>query len=106
MNPDRDFSCMAADVIENADTSQWIAVLPLGAHEQHGPHLPFETDTVIASGIACRLAGAIEDNIPVTFLPAEPVGYSVEHMDYPGSKTLGYDEAVNRCRFKHCQTNE
>jgi creatinine amidohydrolase len=37
-----------------ADRADWIAVLPLGAHEQHGPHLPFETDTIIASGIARR----------------------------------------------------
>ncbi|MGL4197386.1 MAG: creatininase family protein, partial [Allorhizobium sp.] len=36
------------------DRSDWIAVLPLGAHEQHGPHLPFETDTIIATGIAQR----------------------------------------------------
>jgi len=96
VNPDRDYSLMTAETIANADTSQWIAVLPLGAYEQHGPHLPFETDSIIASGIACRLAGALDAEMPVTFLPAEPVGYSIEHMDYAGSKTLGFDEAVNR----------
>ena len=87
VNPDRDYSRMTAETIANADTSQWIAVLPLGAHEQHGPHLPFETDSIIASGIACRLAGALDAEMPVTFLPAEPIGYSIEHMDYAGSKT-------------------
>ncbi|OWV87167.1 creatininase [Rhizobium sp. N122] len=73
-----------------------IAVLPLGAHEQHGPHLPFETDTLIAEGIAGRLQVALPAGLPVTFLPAESVGYSIEHMDVEGTKTLAFDEAVNR----------
>lgn len=73
-----------------------IAVLPLGAHEQHGPHLPFETDTLIAEGIAGRLKAALPAVLPVTFLPAESVGYSIEHMDIEGTKTLAFDEAVNR----------
>lgn len=73
-----------------------IAVLPLGAHEQHGPHLPFETDTLIAEGIAQRLKAALPAGLPVTFLPAESVGYSIEHMDVEGTKTLAFDEAVHR----------
>ncbi|TCL91812.1 creatinine amidohydrolase [Rhizobium sp. PP-WC-2G-219] len=73
----------------------WIAVLPLGAHEQHGPHLPFETDTLIADGVVERLIAARGD-LPVTVLPTEPVGYSIEHMDVAGTKTLTYHEAVER----------
>ncbi|NYJ12731.1 creatinine amidohydrolase [Rhizobium leguminosarum] len=73
-----------------------IAVLPLGAHEQHGPHLPFETDTLIAEGIAGRLKAALPAGLPVTFLPVESVGYSIEHMDVEGTKTLAFDEAVDR----------
>ncbi|MBD9558695.1 creatininase family protein [Ensifer sp. ENS03] len=74
----------------------WIAVLPLGAHEQHGPHLPFETDTLIAEGIVSRTIAVLPADLPVTFLPAEPVGYSIEHMDVAGTRTLAYDEAVER----------
>ncbi|HEV7317022.1 MAG TPA: creatininase family protein [Ensifer sp.] len=74
----------------------WIAVLPLGAHEQHGPHLPFETDTLIAEGIVTRTIAALPGDLPVTFLPVEPVGYSIEHMDVAGTRTLTYDEAVQR----------
>lgn len=73
-----------------------IAVLPLGAHEQHGPHLPFETDTIIAAGVAERLAAALPAGLDVRFLPVEPVGYSIEHMDVAGTKTLTFDAAVNR----------
>lgn len=76
--------------------SDMIVVLPLGAHEQHGPHLPFETDTVIAEGIAARVAEALPENLNVNFLPAQPVGYSVEHMDTEGTQSLAFAEAVNQ----------
>ncbi|NTF43280.1 creatininase family protein [Rhizobium rhizogenes] len=78
------------------ERAKWIVVLPLGAYEQHGPHLPFETDTLIAEGIVARLKTALPANVPVTFLAAEPVGYSIEHMDVAGSKSLAFDEAVQR----------
>ena len=74
----------------------WIAVLPLGAHEGHGPHLPFDTDTLIAAGIVARLIDALPADLPVTFLSVEPVGYSPEHLDVPGTKSLAYGEAIER----------
>ncbi|MBA8881224.1 creatininase family protein [Phyllobacterium myrsinacearum] len=74
-----------------------IALLPLGAHEQHGPHLPFETDSLIAQGLISRLKPALPSRLSVDFLPVEPVGYSIEHMDVAGTKTLAFDEAV--CRW-------
>ncbi len=76
--------------------SPTIAVLPLGATEQHGPHLPFETDTIIADAIAKRVEAQMPIHINALFLDAEPVGYSPEHMDFTGSKTLDFDEAINR----------
>lgn len=82
--------------LPNEVRKDWIAVLPLGAHEQHGPHLPFDTDTLIAGGIAQRLMALMPSDLPVTFLPTEPVGYSVEHMDVAGTKTLAFDEAISR----------
>ena len=94
--PLADFKSMAASSIRPADTSDWIAVLPLGATEQHGPHLPLETDTLIASGLVERLKIALPKKLQVTFLPVEPVGYSPEHLDYPGSRSLAFDEAINR----------
>ena len=71
-------------------------MLPLGAHEQHGPHLPFETDTIIAAGIADRANAQLPGTLDVMFLPVEPVGYSIEHMDVAGTKTLSFEEAVSR----------
>lgn len=78
------------------DRADWIAVLPLGAHEGHGPHLPLETDTLIAEGIVSRLMDVLPAHLPVTILPTEPVGYSPEHLDVPGTLSLGYAEAVER----------
>ncbi len=76
--------------------AHWIAVLPLGAHEGHGPHLPFETDWLIADAIVERLVATLPADLPVTFLPTEKVGYSPEHLDVPGTQSLGWDEAVRR----------
>ncbi|MFZ2102370.1 MAG: creatininase family protein [Oricola sp.] len=78
------------------DAAKWIAVLPLGATEQHGPHLPFETDSLIAEAIVERLIVRLPDSAPVVFLPVETVGYSPEHMHVPGTQTLDWDQAVRR----------
>lgn len=78
------------------DRADWIAILPLGAHEGHGPHLPLDTDTLIAEGIVTRLMAVLPAHLPVTILPTEPVGYSPEHLDVPGTRSLGYAEAVER----------
>lgn len=77
---------------ENSD----IAVLPLGATEQHGPHLPPETDTLIAEAVCRRACGLLPPSLSVTVLPAEPVGYSPEHLYSPLTRSLAYDEAVER----------
>lgn len=76
--------------------SDMIVVLPLGAHEQHGPHLPFETDTIIAEGLVARINEALPANLNVNFLPVQPVGYSIEHMDVEGTQSLAFSEAVNQ----------
>ncbi len=73
-----------------------IAILPLGATEQHGPHLPLETDTIIAGAMGSMVIDRLPDAIDALLLDVEPVGYSPEHMDFPGSKTLAFDEAINR----------
>jgi len=79
-----------------AEAAQWIAVLPLGATEQHGPHLPFETDSLIAEAVVERLIERLPDSAPVVFLPVEEVGYSPEHMHVAGTKSLEWDQAIRR----------
>lgn len=80
----------------SGDNNGWIAVLPLGATEQHGQHLPAQTDSLIAAGIVVRLAERLPAEAKVTFLPVEEIGYSPEHLDYAGSLSLSYDDAIRR----------
>ena len=73
-----------------------LAVLPLGATEQHGPHLPPETDCIIAEAMAERVAGAVRDTIDVTILPVERTGYSPEHASWPETRSRPFAEAAER----------
>lgn len=73
------------------DMSQVIAVLPVAAVEQHGPHLPVRVDSAINAGIMARLAERLPQDIPALILPMQPVGKSVEHTAYPGTLTLSYE---------------
>ena len=61
-------------------------VVPLGSTEQHGPHLPLDTDTTIAVTVAERAAAAVPDAIVA---PALPVGASGEHAGFAGTLSTG-----------------
>ncbi len=75
-------------------TRRWIAVLPLAAVEQHGPHLPLGVDSFIAEAYLGRVRKILPAELPVTFLPTQRVGVSVEHLAYPGTLTLSAATAV------------
>ena len=63
-----------------------VLAVPLGATEQHGPHLPLCTDTDIAVALCERLAAARAD---VLVAPALPYGSSGEHAGFPGTLSIG-----------------
>ena len=64
-----------------------VVVLPIGAIEQHGPHLPLSVDTDINRGLVRATVERLAErgDLPVLFLPTMPVGKSTEHLDFPGS---------------------
>ncbi|MGI9371770.1 MAG: creatininase family protein [Hyphomicrobiales bacterium] len=76
------------------DTSDWIAVLPLAAVEQHGPHLPVGVDAFIAEGLVDRTAAALGDDSKATFLPVQQVCKSNEHISFPGTLTIGWHSTI------------
>lgn len=73
-----------------------IAVLPLGATEQHGPHLPFETDSLIVEGIVSAMKPNLPTSFKVRFLPTETIGYSPEHLDFHGTRSLSAQACIER----------
>jgi len=94
MAPPRDWTEIHWPDISGAGPARWIAVLPLAATEQHGPHLPLGTDVMIAQAYLARVHEMLPDTIPATFLPLQPVGISTEHVDYPGTLTLPTETAL------------
>ncbi|MBR0826571.1 creatininase family protein [Bradyrhizobium manausense] len=94
MTPPRDWTEIRWPDTAPGDRARWIAVLPLAATEQHGPHLPLETDVMIADAYLARVGELLPDTVPATFLPVQPVGISTEHIDYPGTLTLPTEAAL------------
>jgi mycofactocin precursor peptide peptidase len=71
-----------------ATGARMVLAVPLGSLEQHGPHLPFDTDTRIAVAVAGGLAACCER---VVVAPAVPYGASGEHAGFPGTLLVGHE---------------
>src|SRR6478736_1078208 len=94
--PKRDWMEMTwADIAAAGEAvRRWIAVLPLAAVEQHGPHLPLGVDAYIAEAYLARVRKILPETLPATFLPVQRVGVSAEHLSYPGTLTLSAATAI------------
>lgn len=77
---------------DELDPARTVALLPVAAIEQHGPHLPVSVDAVINDGIVARAAAVLGDHVPVLQMPTQRTGKSNEHLAYPG--TLSHDAAT------------
>ncbi|MCB2219550.1 MAG: creatininase family protein [Bacteroidetes bacterium] len=80
----------AGDRLQEVD----IAILPVGAIEQHGPHLPLDTDAFDADYLAKRIAEACSDPKPLV-LPLVSYGVSYHHDDFPGTISISNDTLAN-----------
>lgn len=96
--PARDWDQIDWPQIADGDPQNWIAVLPLGATEQHGHHLPLGTDNFIAQAFLQRVRDVLPKKSPAIFLPLQPVGLSVEHTAFPGTLTMPSDVALKSWR--------
>ncbi len=72
-----------------SDSDSRIALLPVAAVEQHGPHLPLGTDAYILEAVLARLSNSPPEKAEVLILPMQSIGDSTEHSDFPG--TLSQD---------------
>jgi creatinine amidohydrolase len=80
----RDFAALHT----NGDAARTIAVLPVAATEQHGPHLPLSVDTVLVDGVIAAALPHLAADLRVLILPTQAVGLSPEHARFAGTLTL------------------
>ncbi len=89
--PKRRWQDMTTRDFAAAPGHNWVAILPVAAIEQHGPHLPLSTDTTIGEAYMARVLELLPDDLPATFLPIQAIGKSNEHIASPGTLTLSWD---------------
>lgn len=69
-----------------------VVLVPVGSTEQHGPHLPVDTDAVIAQAVAEQLAhGLMADGVDTVVAPRVNYGASGEHAGFPGTISVGHE---------------
>ncbi|HAL39565.1 MAG TPA: creatininase [Polaromonas sp.] len=76
------------------DLTCCIAVLPVAAIEQHGPHLPLNVDATLVDGVIAAALPHLPPTLPVLFLPTQSVGLSPEHARFAGTLTLKADTVI------------
>lgn len=86
--PTRFWSDLSTADFAALDRGRAIAVLPVAATEQHGPHLPLSVDTDLVNGVVAAALPHIAPDLPALFLPTQAVGFSPEHTRFAGTLTL------------------
>ena len=86
--PTRFWSELSTADFAALDLARTIAVLPVAATEQHGPHLPLSVDTDIVNGVVQAALPHLAASLPALFLPTQAVGFSPEHTRFAGTLTL------------------
>ena len=69
-------------------TRRALLIVPIGACEQHGPHLPLDVDRALVDGLIASAIAHFPAELPVLFLPTQSVGFSPEHTRFAGTLTL------------------
>lgn len=89
--PTRAFTDLTSGEVAGSVSEESVLCIPIGSTEQHGPHLPLNTDTIIASRIANRIVSAFGDTYDLWLLPALEYGLSPEHMWAPGTLSFSVE---------------
>ena len=80
--------------IRDLDKTKGVVLLPVGAIEQHGPHLPVTTDTLLVTNVLKRAMQLLPLNVPAWRLPAVSYGKSNEHASFPGTISLSAETLI------------
>ena len=94
---------VSSEEFSKLDPECTVAVFPVGAIEQHGPHLPVGVDAIIAEAIATRALEQLSAEVPALLLPTSKIGKSNEHIDFPGTLTFSA-ETLTRMWFETGQS--
>ncbi|WP_018266713.1 creatininase family protein [Methylosinus sp. LW4] len=94
MLPSRYWIDLATTEFRDLEMERVIAVLPIAAVEQHGPHLPVGVDAEIMRGMIERVVDRLPDDLDALFLPLQAIGVSIEHGDFPGTLSLSHETAL------------
>lgn len=92
--PSRFWADWATTDFAALDRARAIAVLPVAATEQHGPHLPLSVDTDLVDGVVQASLVHLSADLPVLFLPTQSVGLSPEHARFAGTLTLKAETVI------------
>ncbi len=84
-----------AQLAASQNIAQAVAVLPVAATEQHGPHLPVSVDTTLVNGVVDASLPHLPADLPILFLPTQHIGKSNEHVRFPGTLTLSAQTIIN-----------
>jgi creatinine amidohydrolase len=85
---------LATTDFARVDPMRTIALLPVAAIEQHGPHLPLATDALINEGVVAAALRRLPSTASVLVLPALNVGDSLEHSAFPGTLSADLDTVM------------
>ena len=92
--PSRYWADLTSPDFATLDRDRAIAILPVAAIEQHGPHLPLQVDTALADAMVQACLPHLPADLPALFLPTQAVCKSDEHIDYPGTLTLSAETLI------------
>ena len=84
-----------AQLASSPAIDQAVAVLPVAAIEQHGPHLPLGVDTTLVNGVVNASLAHLPADLPVLFLPPQQIGKSNEHIRFPGTLTFSAQTLIS-----------